>query len=324
MVKNSFIPKVLLVALILCSVIMAHGRAAVNADPIGQPVTVASLCSDQAFGTAQWRIGNANPGTVVVSWNGGQMSVPYGYTTVTTAYTSNNPSPSVVFQQAGLPDQTVPVSSDACTQPIEGCVDGYTRANLHLDWSPSGKVIITTVNGAPLCADVTVFLSTYTLPKSYDGSGIFDDSSLPQQKFSSTSALLLKGTTGGVTLATAVPDSCTDYQLDAYYDPEVSSVSYSGHGSQLIYGKIYVHTATDCTVAVTPTLGGRGGGQVAGASTTTPVASTPPSSVTPQALADTGQSTILPAVGAAVMALSAVAIKFPVLAKFKNLFATQR
>lgn len=322
MVKSIFNPKALLIVLTLCGIFMVGSNTLVSADSIGRPVTVTPLCSNQADGTAQWRIGNANPGTVVVGWNGGHTSVPYGYTTVTTAYAISDSAPSIVFQQTGLPGQTVAVSNNPCAQTIEGCVDGYTRANLHLDWSPSGKVTITTVNGAPLCADVTVFLSAYTLPKSYDGSGIFDDSALPQQKFSSTSALLLKGTTRGVTLTTIVPDNCTDYQLDAYYDPEVASVSYSGHGPQLIYGKIYVHTATDCTVTATQPLGGRGGGQVAGTSTTVSPITT--AEATPQALADTGQSTILPTVGAAIIALSAAAIKFPVLAKFKKVFATQR
>jgi hypothetical protein len=153
-----------------------------------------------------------------------------------------------------------------------------------------------------------VYLSAYTLPKTYDESGIFDDSALPQQMFSSTHAVLAQGTAGNVTLTATVPNACTDYQLDAYYPPEVASVSYQGQGAQLIYGKIYMHTATDCTVTP-PTTGGHGGGKVLGATTT---AATP-------TLADTGESSTLPSLAAITLMATAMFVKFPILKQIKKI-----
>jgi len=59
----------------------------------------------------------------------------------------------------------------------------------------TGTVTVKTVNNAPLCDDVTIYLTNYTLPSTYDQSGIYDDSALPQILFDSKSITLLKGTT---------------------------------------------------------------------------------------------------------------------------------
>lgn len=312
--KSLFITGVAIIAALSLSsgqVVHADSTSAAT-----QPVSITALCRDNAAATAQWRIGNANPNAVTMSWDDAgktvSVSVPYGYTTVGTSFDVSVPASSVTFHQAGQSDQTSPVSGDACTAPLAGCVDGYTRANLSLQWSPNGVVTVTAVNGAPLCDDVTVYLSAYTLPKTYDGSGLFDDSSIPQQKFSSISSVLKQGTTGAITLRTAVPDACTDYQLDAYYAPEITSVSYHGQGAQLIYGKIYIHTSTDCTPVE---HGGQGGGQVLAASTTTP---TPPATAV---LADTGQSALLPALSAGALMSAAAFINFPIFSRVKKVFS---
>ena len=308
MVKKVFrsglsISLTLLLSLALSTSLLGKASAAAATTP----VTIAALCSDDG-GAAQWRIGNANPWPVTVSWvdAGGSHSVslPYGYTKVTT----NTSGPTVTFEQSGQPDQTVAVSDQECAETVNGCVDGFDRSNLNFDWSPSGKVTVTTVNNAPLCEDVPIIFGAYTLPATYDGSGVFDDSSVPQQKFSSASAVLAAGTSGNVTLTTAVPNKCTDYQLDLYYAPEITTVSYSGQGAQLIYGKIYTHTADPASC----TTGGMGGGQVLGASTT--------ASAAPQVLADTGQSAVLPIVGASSLVLSAAAVNFSVGTRLKKLF----
>ena len=298
-------------AVLLGSIFGASSQAAVYAAPAQRPMTITAVCVTAAAGTAQWRIGNPNPFQIAVSWTdaatqSAQSVTPsYGYTTVTTTYDTTSAAPSVTFEQAGLPDQTVAVSATACTQPIQGCVDGYARDNLSYNWSKDGTVTVKTVNDAPLCADVPVYLSAYTLPATYDESGVFDDSSVPQEKFASTSAVLKAGTNGNTTLQIAVPNACTDYQLDLYYDPEITEISYGGHGAQLIYGDIYLHTMTDCSK---PT--GGSGGNILGESTTQPAQ-----------LADTGASTIVPTIAALLIAFSAAIVEFSIPAKLKNLLA---
>src|SRR5258708_10926192 len=294
------------------SSLVMFGSPLVHADaPAVLPVSIISVCGDPQSDTAYWRICNANPGVVDVSWENvatmsdGAAALPYGFTTISTSYDSSKSVTEVTFRQNGQPDQVVQLNDTICAPMPEGCVDGYARDNLQLDWSQQGGVSFATKNAALICEDVTVYLSDYTLPKGYSGSGIFDDSSVPQQKFASASAVLKKGTSGGVTLAVAVPDTCADYQLDAYYPPEITTVSYSGSGAQLIYGKIYVHSANNC--------GGRGG-EVQGASTTTP---TPPATTPSAVLADTGESPLLPTVIALGIALCAATVNFSGFTKLK-------
>lgn len=300
------------VALVACNVL---GTQAVSAEsnqvPAAQAVTISAVCQDSESDTAMWRVANPNPDVVTLTWDTSSSpdsaALPYGNTDVQTDYDSSVTPPTVVFHQLGYADQTLQVSATSCATPDTQCVDGLVRANLDYQWSPQGIVTVSTVDGVPLCDDVTVYLSSYVLPSTYDGSGIFDDSSIPQQQFSSTSAVLQKGTAGNVMLQITVPNACTDYQLDLYYPPEVTTVSYHGHGSQLIYGNIYLHTATDCT----PPAGGNGGGQVLG-STTTAANTT---------LADTGSNALLPMLSAVGLIIVAAMINFSVPARIKLRFA---
>ncbi len=300
------------------SIFSLAGGVAHAATPAARPVTVAAVCSDSGAGTAQWRIGNPNPDSMTtnVQWNdgthSGSIALKYGFTPLTTSYDASASTPSVTFTQAGMPDQTVAVNTQSCTEPLAGCVDGYVRSNLQYTWSQTGAVTISTVNNAPLCADITVEFSSYSLPATYDGSGVFDDSAVPQQLFANTEAVLKQGTTGDQTLTVNVPNACTDYQLDLYYGPELTTVSYSGQGAQLIYGNIYLHTATDCSAPVTP---GRGAGDV------TPPTPAVPAATTQATLADTGASALLPTAGALILAAAAIATNFSVLTKLKRLFA---
>lgn len=268
------------------------------------PVTITSLCTE-TDGAPKWRIGNPNPNAISLTWEDADeagVTLPYGFTTVSTDLDNDDNAAAVTFHQQGQPDVTVPVADTTCKEPIKDCVDGYTRANLTYTWSTSGKVMLATKDGKPLCDDVTVYLAAYTLPKTYDQSGVFDDSAVPQQLFSSTSAVLRQGTDGSVMLTTTIPDACTDYQLDAYYAPEITAVSYQGQGAQLIYGEIAMRTQTNCA-------GGHGGGQVLATSTTTPT------------LADTGDNTVLPALSAVAIMAAAVLVKFPVISRARKLFA---
>lgn len=295
---------------------LAGGVVHADSAPTARSVTIAAICSDAAAGSAQWRIGNPNPDSMVtnVQWkdgtHSGSIALKYGFTPLATSYDATAPAPSITFIQAGLPNQTVAVSAQSCGAPITNCVDGYVRGNLQFTWSQMGTVTLSTVHNAPLCADVTVELSSYSLPSTYDGSGVFDDSAVPQRLFANTEVVLKQGATSSQTLTVNVPNACTDYQLDAYYGPEIITVSYGGQGAQLIYGKIYPHTATDCS---TPTTPGRGAGDVTPSATTAPA-------VTKQAtLADTGTSTLLPTVGALCIAAAAAAANFSAITKLKRL-----
>lgn len=147
------------------------------------------------------------------------------------------------------------VTAAQVTDTPDTCVDGSDRANLTYHWDEKGTVSVSTKDGKLLCADETLYLSSYTLPDSYDNSGIFDDSSVPQQLFDSSSVVLHKGTTGDATLNIDVPDACTTYQLDLYYAPEITEVGYHGHEGQLVYGRIYLTTQEDCSCNTAPAPG---------------------------------------------------------------------
>jgi hypothetical protein len=180
------------------------------------------------------------------------------------------------------------------------CIDGSKVANLDFSSDKLGVVTVFTVNDQPLCDDVTVYLSSYSLPATYDNSGAFNDSALPQRLYSSSSAVLSKGTSGGETITVDVPDACVPYQLDLYYGPEVTSVTAtSDHGSQLIYGNIIKATETNCA-----------GGKGAGPAETTPTA--PEVAATPVAatLSDTGTQSGLVSIIAGVLLVGAMAARF--------------
>jgi len=317
---------------LLCSVVMlpvasvsAHGMPH---DTVSQSASIESSCVSSVEGIARWSITNPNENDATVNWQGAGSSDAYvasqGESELVTPYDATNTTP-YTFSQDGQADILVQPTDNACgdtsmrdtsddeTVPTpEACVDGSIRANLAYDWSTDNDyVTVRTATGAPLCDDINLYLTNYILPSDYDDSGIFNDSSIPQQLFDSVHVVMHKGTNLADKMTIKVPDACTDYQLDLYYAPEITEVTGAGHGAQLIYGRIYPNTATDCT----PTPG-MGGGDV-----TPPVETTPPApvvtpAVTPVAVApaaalyDTGESTTLPVILAIFATTLALAIKF--------------
>ncbi len=315
---------------LVCSLVILPAATA-SADSLSssttQPLSITSTCVNTDDGLARWSINNPDETDVTLNWQGAATDdtyvAPAGDSELVTAYDSTDATP-FVFSQDGQDDITVQPTDTACDdedtntasaakiQTEVPCVDGTIRSNLAYDWSPlNDYVIVRTANGASLCDDVDLYFSNYTLPSGYDDSGIFDDSSIPQQLFDSVHTVMLKGTNVADKMTINVPDACTDYQLDLYYAPEITMVTGAGHGSQLIYGRIYTNTETDCS---TP---GMGGGEVTPPVVTPPVVPpvvTPPAPTpvvaAPVALYNTGQSTIMPVVFA-IMALSlAMVVKF--------------
>jgi hypothetical protein len=289
-------------------------------------VVITASCFDEANGVAYWQVTNPSTTTAGISWTtsdsstSGQYDAPVGTTDLTTIYDATQPMQDFIFSQEDADDTTLVVPQVACaeteetpqvqstevateTEPEEACVDGSNRANLDFDSATRGIVNVYTATGAPLCDDVTVYLSAYTLPADYDHSGIFDDSAIPQQLFSSDSVVLHKGTNGYSTLTVAVPDACTDYQLDLYYAPEITTVTGAGHGTQLIYGNIILGDPTDPSCS-----GGMGGGPVETPPTDTPVETVATTSTT--TLADTGSQTWIVSIIASVLLAGGVAIRF--------------
>jgi hypothetical protein len=319
----------------LCSLVlvpaMSVSASAMPTDTTSPAVSIDSSCVSATEGIARWSINNGSDADVNVSWQGAGANDTYvatqGESELVTPYAASNSAP-YVFTQEGQSDLSITPANVACgdtsmrdtsdneTAPTpEACVDGSVRANLDKEWSENNDyVIVHTANGAPLCDDINLYLTNYTLPSTYDDSGIFDDSSIPQQLFDSVHTVMHKGTNVSDKMTIKVPDACTDYQLDLYYAPEITEVTGAGHGTQLIYGRIYTNTATDCSAPV-PTPG-MGGGDV-----TPPVETTPPApvvtpAVTPvtvapaAALYDTGESTTLPVIFAIFATTLALAIKF--------------
>ncbi|HSX17089.1 MAG TPA: hypothetical protein VLH86_03250 [Patescibacteria group bacterium] len=307
---------------ILVTGLVAACSATASADSLAQ-ATVTANCVDTTAQTVSWNVANNGPGTADIAWStdattNGSYTAPFGNSKFTTPYTGVTSD--LTVSVAGQPAVTVPGTTDACVVPTTPCVDGTIRANLDFDWSEeTGTVTLHTADDALLCDDVTVYLSTYTLPATYDESGIFDDSSLPQQHFASTSATLQKGTNGTVTLHVGIPNACTNFQMDLYYAPQIIDVPYTGHGAPLIYGNIHVRTATDCT----PVNPGVGGGETTPPVTppqTTPGAVLAASTVTPPAavqsahvsgeLANTGTPLVAPLIAAVSLLVAACYVGF--------------
>jgi hypothetical protein len=179
-------------------------------------------------------------------------------------------------------------------KPQNRCVDGRVASNLTVtQWSPTtGTVSIRTVNNAPLCDDVTVFLSDFIVPATYDRNGYANKTAFPQYKYASTSAVLAKNTNGATTLTVPVPDACTNYQIDIYYGPELTFLPAPGTiGTRLIRGKVMSSTATTCTTPATPEEEAPDG---KGASETPTVAAPAASTVQPAAPAPVSNTVEMP------------------------------
>ncbi len=140
------------------------------------------------------------------------------------------------------------------TNQSSTCVDGSTRANLTVAWNTNGNVTVGTKSDQPLCDDVNVFFSSYTMPDNYNGKPFANNpTASPQTIFDNTSVVMKKGENKKITLKINLPESCKNTQVDVYYAPKIETVTSKGHGNQYISGKIISKTQNECTPETPPT-----------------------------------------------------------------------
>lgn len=139
------------------------------------------------------------------------------------------------------------------------CVNGSQAGNYRVVWSDDGaSVTLATKNGKPVCDDVHMFLSSYTMPKQYDGRPFIvndgvNKTAVPQALFASKAITLQKGDSTE-TWTIAVPKACENKQVDVYYGPELQNVTADEHhGSHgYISGIIVRKTEAACVTAQEP------------------------------------------------------------------------
>ena len=105
--------------------------------------------------------------------------------------------------------------------------------------------------GVNLCGSVTILVSGYAVPATWDGKG-FNSTAVPQHLVGTTKRIVL---TNDVRTGEATADlpNCGNAQADGYTPPEIVVVTSAGHGDQFITGGLW-HIA-DCVhvTAVKPT-----------------------------------------------------------------------
>jgi len=153
---------------------------------------------------------------------------------------------------------TIAVATTAgATANASTCVDGKNSGNLVVTWISNSEVTVGTVKNKPLCNDLDLHFSSYTMPDNYNGKPFNNNpTATPQTIFDNAPASLEKGSTKPVKLAIKLPEACKNIQVDVYYAPIIETVSQAGHGSQYISGKIISKTNDACTpdVPVTPVV----------------------------------------------------------------------
>ncbi len=145
------------------------------------------------------------------------------------------------------------VAPSANATDTSTCVDGSVRSNLSVTWNSNSNVTVKTASNKPLCNDVTVFFSSYTMPDNYNGQPFMHNpTASPQTIFGNATAVLKKGEAKATTMAIEMPKSCKNIQVDVYYAPKIETVGSNGHGEQYISGKIINKTQTECTPETPP------------------------------------------------------------------------
>lgn len=267
-----------------------HATSPVNHEQQIVPLEIVPECSSSITGKSYWKVTNKNAADVTVGWskvvNGdsgtyvapGKTQEPSSDSIMATSYDASDRNNTTDFTYNGIQlgqtnardhrdggcaafERTEP------TIPVVECIDGRIQQNL-LTTIAGNKATVKTVGGKPLCEDVTVYFSSYTMPAGYDGKGFFGNpTAYPQDLFgASDSAVLKAGTDGAVLLTVGLPDSCENIQVDVYYGPEITLVGSNGHGTQNILSDVYLKDDSGCDEQP-----GQGGGEP----TTPPVS--PPS-----------------------------------------------
>src|SRR4051812_33648693 len=117
----------------------------------------------------------------------------------------------------------VPSYAAHATTPT--CVDGTIKSNLSATLVDRNTVTVGTKDQKPLCDDVTLYFSSYSLPSTYNGEKFKDNpTAIPQSLFHTTVVTLPKGMTETKTVTVTTPEACKPTQVDLYYGPEVTAI----------------------------------------------------------------------------------------------------
>lgn len=147
-----------------------------------------------------------------------------------------------------------------CYPPQQpSCVDGsqghFSNA-FSYEWINNHQIKVTK-KSVTLCAAVTLYFSSYSMPNSWDGGG-FNASAAPQTKYGNSDSHTFDTTSAQgevATLTVTLPGPCVNTQVDLYYAPEINTVNYpQGHGAQYITHKFIKRQA--CTIAPCPAITG--------------------------------------------------------------------
>ena len=140
-------------------------------------------------------------------------------------------------------------SAGATATDNADCVTPQGRYSMNVQWNGHDTVVVSTKNNKPVCDDVSLTFSSYTLPATYNGLGFFDNmTSTPQQLFDSVSFTLPAGSSTSAAQTIKLPESCKAHQVDVYYGAPVSVVTQPGFGQSLVDGHI-VNKKGECVIA---------------------------------------------------------------------------
>ena len=227
------------------------------------PVEVVPVCSDKSAMISRWKVTNKNDVAVSVEWNNinnnlnGTFQAPArvagtasSESELVTGYNPADPNNTTKFTfnngvEVGQTNAQVSPCAPVVEEP-EACIDGKIQQNLKFEYETDRQlgytaVAVTTLNDMPLCDDIDLFFSAYTMPDNYDGNGFFGNpTAYPQSVFSSVGLKLEKGTNGGSVAILELPELCKNVQTDLYYGPEITTVGPEGHGTQNIDSKVYL------------------------------------------------------------------------------------
>lgn len=129
------------------------------------------------------------------------------------------------------------------------CIDGSKPENIVKTWNSVNGITVSTKDGKPVCKDTTVFLTSYTMPDTWDGKG-FNKTALPQTKFDSKSTTFKAGEkNASVALKVSLPEDCKNAQIDLYYAPEIKQLTTGGHGPQYLSHQLRPRSG-ECKVTV--------------------------------------------------------------------------
>ncbi|MFS8118793.1 MAG: hypothetical protein ACMG55_09930 [Microcoleus sp.] len=112
-----------------------------------------------------------------------------------------------------------------------------------------GSVVYTVTLPKVACQDMSFNGDTYSVPSTYDGSGNFNASAVPQDFTpASRATLVIKVGQSSATVTKPMPTTCGWVQTDVYDGAKINHVTITGHGSQFIAGGL-VKVGNACPVA---------------------------------------------------------------------------